>query len=332
MRKNIFNQLNISAQCKKYGVPFKRCPQFIFLIMGIIIIAAMLITYGVGSQWINDPMIVALLVLVIVMVLLVLSFIITQSFDRLAEASRMKSEFINIISHQLRSPLTNLKWTIDFLMSETEHKSFNKETEYFTVLKKNCARMNELINDLLIISRLEQKKFEPKKQEVSLPEILKELVLKDKHFALASNIEIKLDIDKNLPKIFCDPSHIKIVVENLLDNAIRYSSVYTSGQAQGNRKSDNSEFNKSLIEIKLEQRNKDIYFEIKDQGIGIPKNDQKYIFEKFFRSKNILKHQIQGNGLGLNIVKSIIEKSKGKIGFVSEQDKGSTFWFTLPIT
>ncbi len=88
---------------------------------------------------------------------------------------------------------------------------------------------------------------------------------------------------------------------------------------------------KRKVEILLEKRRQKIYFEIKDNGVGIPKTDQKYIFQKFFRSENILKYQTQGSGLGLFIAKSIIEESGGKMSFKSEENKGSTFWFTLPI-
>ena len=112
--------------------------------------------------------------------------------------------------------------------------------------------------------------------------------------------------------VIASSNHIQLVVENFLDNAIRY--VKQSGD----------------IKIKIEDRNGKIYFEIKDNGVGIPNDDQKYIFQKFFRAKNVMKYQTQGSGLGLYIAKNIIEKSNGKIGFKSKENEGSTFWFTLP--
>ena len=80
----------------------------------------------------------------------------------------------------------------------------------------------------------------------------------------------------------------------------------------------------------MEDKGKNLRLEIKDTGVGIPREDQKYIFEKFFRSGNVLRHETQGSGLGLYIAKSIIKRSKGEIGFESKEHKGSTFWFTLP--
>jgi len=280
--------------------------------MGIIIIGSTLIAYAIGTRYIEDPEIVALIVSILTAILFSIAFIITRSFERLAEASRMKSEFISIISHQLRSPLSNLKWAIELLMSGRLGKIEEKQTEYFRILKENSSRMAELVSDLLTVSRIETATLPLKKQEIFLPNLNKELISEFEPFAKASNVEIKFKFQKDLLKILVDPSQIKQVIENLLDNAIRYIK------------------DRGKVEISLEKKNKKLYFEIRDNGVGIPKEDQKYIFQKFFRSENILRYQTQGSGLGLYISKAIIEKSGGKIGFKSEENKGSTFWFTLP--
>lgn len=311
--KDILNQLNIRAQCKKYNLSLWQCPQFLFLILGGIIIFSILATYIVGSRYINSPEMVALIVLVIALILIVIAFIITQSFERLAEAARMKSEFVSIVSHQLRAPLSNLRWAIEFLMSGRLGKIEKEQIEYFKILKENSDRMRELVQDLLIISRLETATLPLKKEFFSLKDLISDLIKEFTPFARASNVEIFFEPEENLPKVFADPSQIRLVAENLLDNAIRYTKT------------------KGRILIKLEKRNENLYFEIEDNGVGIPENDQKYIFKKFFRSANVLKHQTQGSGLGLYIAKSIIERSGGKIGFKSKEGKGSTFWFKIPL-
>jgi len=311
--KGILSQLNIVAQCRKYGLSLWQCPQFLFLIMGLVIAISTLTAYAIGTRYIEEPRIVALIVLFATAILFIIAVIITNSFERLAEANRMKSEFVSIVSHQLRSPLSNLKWAIELLMSGKLGKIEEKQTEYFKILKENSDRMGELIKDLLIVSRIETAKLPIKKMEFSLEDLVKELIKEFTPFALASNVEIKFLPEENLPKILADPSQIRLVIENLLDNAIRYIK------------------ERGVVEIKIESQEKNIYFEIEDNGVGIPKEEQKYIFQKFFRSGNILRYQTQGSGLGLYISKAIIEKSGGKIGFKSQEGIGSTFWFTLPI-
>ena len=326
--KNIFAQLNFPAQCRKYGLSLWQCPQFLFLIMGIIILGSALITYAIGNRYIEDPEIVTLIVLLLTLILFIIAFTISRSFERLAEANRMKSEFISVVSHQLRSPLSNLRWAIEILTSGRISSVNEKQAEYFKILKENSSRMRELVSDLLIVSRIEQGALPLKKKEISLEELIKETIKEFELFAGASNIEIKFKTSFGLPKILTDSSRLKLVIENLIDNAIRYMPARQSSEtdklAAGRKK-------QGEIKIKLEKRKKNLYFEIKDNGAGIPKEDQKYIFQKFFRSENILRYQTQGSGLGLYISKSIIKKLGGKISFQSQEDLGSTFWFTLPI-
>jgi len=311
--KGILSQFNIVAPCRKYGLSLWQCPQFLFLIMGGIIIVSSLATYAIGNRYIEDPLIIALVVIFITTLLFIIAFIITQSFERLVEANRMKSEFVSIVSHQLRSPLSNLKWVIELLMSGRISSVSEKQAEYFRILKENSERMKELVSDLLTISRIEQGKLSLKKERISLQGLIEKVIKELEISAKVSNVEISFDSEENLPQIIVDPDQIKLVIGNLLDNAIRYIE------------------ERGKTEIDLKKKNDNLYVEVKDNGVGIPKDDQKYIFQKFFRSANIKRHQTEGSGLGLYIAKSIIEKSGGKMGFKSQEGIGSTFWFILPI-
>lgn len=314
--KNIFSQLNFSGQCKKYGLSLWQCPQFLFLLMGMIIIVSSLATYAIGTKFISDPEIVALIVISLTLALFLIALAITQSFDKLAEANRMKSEFVSVVSHQLRSPLSNLKWVIEFLMSDRLGEIESKQLEYFKILKENSVRMQELVSDLLTVSKIESSGFISKKIIFSFDDLVRDLFSQFEPFAKASNVEIKFNPlagGQNLPQVFGDPSQIRQAAENLLDNAVRYVR------------------EKGVVEINLSKKKNNILLEIKDNGVGIPEADKKYIFQKFFRSENALRYQTEGSGLGLYIAKNFIEKSGGKIGFISQEGKGSTFWFSLPI-
>lgn len=310
--QKIIEQLDLPAYCRKYGISIWQCPQFLFLIMGVVIIISTLLTYAIGSRFIDDPYMVTLLVLFITAILFIIASTITQSFERLAEANRMKTEFVSIVSHQLRSPLSNLKWIMELLISGRISAVSPKQAEYFRILKENSERMGELVSDLLVVSRIEQGKLVLKKQSFSLVNLLKEIIKEMEFFAKASNVEIEFEAKENLPFAFGDSLQIKLVIESLLDNAIRYSK------------------EKGKVKITLGKKEEKLYLEIRDNGVGIPRDDQRYIFQKFFRSGNVMRQQTEGSGLGLYIAKSIIEKSGGKIGFQSQEGAGSTFWLTLP--
>ncbi|MCL5010744.1 MAG: HAMP domain-containing histidine kinase [Patescibacteria group bacterium] len=313
-KKDYFPALNPFKPCKKYGIPTWRCPQFLFLIMGVIIVVAMLLTYYVAALNINDPVAVVLLVFAVAAVLLIISFAITQSFERIAEASRLKTEFIGIISHQLRSPLTNLKFALDFLASdEATLNDAQKRNEYFVVLNENIGRMGGLIDNLITVSKLDSGNFPLKKEPVSLLEIIQGLLAKFTPFAAASNVRISFIPSGNLSLVVADHLWLEQVVENLIDNSVKYT-------VAGGK-----------VDIRVFESQKKLRFEIQDTGCGIPKEDQKYIFGKFFRSRNAMRKQTLGSGLGLYINKKVINLLGGDIGFRSEEGKGTMFYFTVPI-
>ncbi len=311
--KKLGDQLNLLAQCKKYRLPLWQCPQFLFVLMGAIIICSSLSAYGVANRHVDDPMLVALITIALTSILFVLAIVITNSMEKLAEASRMKSEFISIATHQLRSPLSNLRWIVELLMSGKIGKVDKKQTEYFRILKENIYRMNELISDLLTVSRIEASKLPMKKRDISLKNLVDGLIAEYRSFAKASNVEILFDCQENLPKINSDPFQVKLVIDNMVDNAVRYIQ------------------DRGKVKIKLFKKGRSLHFSVEDNGVGIPEEDRSYIFKKFYRSGNVLKYQTQGSGLGLYLSKAIIKRLKGKIGFNSKENVGSTFWFSLPI-
>ncbi|OHA76734.1 MAG: hypothetical protein A3H01_02505 [Candidatus Wildermuthbacteria bacterium RIFCSPLOWO2_12_FULL_40_9] len=172
--KDIIDDFNILKRCREYSLPLWQCPKFLFLTMGVVIIVGLsIVNLALVNNYIESPEVVALTALILTAISLVIAFVTTQVLENLASVSRMKSEFISIVSHQLRSPLSNLKWAIELLMSGRLGKVEEKQTEYFHILKENSARMHELISDLLVISHMETAGFFSKKTPFSLTELTK---------------------------------------------------------------------------------------------------------------------------------------------------------------
>ncbi len=312
--QNILQQLNVMRECRSLHLRLWLCPPFLFLVMGIITITSMISTYLIASQIVEEPQLAALIVIGVTCILLVFGYFIINSFNRIVEANRMKSEFISIVSHQLRSPLSIFKWTLDLMEREhKEGKDYHDMENLMQTLANTTENMNRLVNTLLEVSRIEAKTFVLRREEVSLAE-LTESILKDfRKYAESTNVHLVLEPSDSLPKVYTDSQRISMAIYNFIDNAIRY----TPGSGS--------------ILITIEKEGGRIRWNIRDQGVGIPKEQQERIFQKFFRATTGTKIQTGGSGLGLYIARSIIEASGGTTGFSSEEGRGSTFWFVLPI-
>jgi len=307
---------NALGQYRKYNIPVWEHPQFLFAVMGAIIMAFIVIAYLVGSRYLIDPKIVVILIFLTTVTLFIVSFAITRSFERMAEANRIKNELIGIVSHQIRTPLANLKWTHDSLNHDQESLTRSQQGGFF-MMKEDINRMIKITDNLLMISRIERKKLSISRKPFSLKGLVSEIIEEKKRTVKDfENIELSFVASGDLPQITSDPDQIRWVIERFIDNAVKYISY--------NKK-------KKKIEIVIKKgKGKEIYFEIADNGTGIPKEDQKHIFKEFFRGRNAFKYDPQGTGLSLFICKAIIDKLGGMIGFKSREEAGSSFWITLP--
>lgn len=309
-------QLNPLAECRELHWKTWQCPPFLFLVMGLVTIISMIATYALASRYIDEPEIAALLVIFITVLFLIVGNIIITGFNRIAETNRMKSEFISLVSHQLRSPLSIFKWTLEAIERGINHSARSSQDEnFFQTLRNTTNNMVALVNSLLEVSRIEAQTFVLREEVFSLGEVTRNIVENYRKYAEASNIGLILENDPGLPSIRGDRERIAIVVQNLMDNAIRYTA------------------RMGTIKIRIAKKDNFLMTTVEDQGIGIPQNLQKRIFEKFFQVENANKSdkQAHGSGIGLYIAKEIVEASGGKMGFRSEEGKGSTFWFALPI-
>jgi len=228
---------------------------------------------------------------------------------------KMKSEFVTVAAHQLRTPTSAIKWSLGMLLDGDLGALSKEQKEVLQKSYNTNDKVIHLISDLLNVARIEAGKFLSQMKLTSIDETI-ESSLADYEEDLEKR-KIKLELTKPaqpLPKAMIDVDKMKIAVGNLLDNAIRYT--LSGGQIFISfKKTDNDE-----IEV-----------QIQDTGLGIPENQQDKVFTKFFRGDNILKVETEGTGLGLFITKSIIEAHGGKIWFESKEGKGTVFYFTLPL-
>ncbi len=298
--------------CKRHNVRFWFCPIFLFVLMGVIVITTMILVYLFGNDYFGPEVVVALVTLVCIF-LLITGYLVIYSFEKLISINKLQSEFISVASHELRSPLASMKWSIEMILKKIHGGGDNAEVNYLKIVEENIQKTIKLVNNLLDISRLENNDFYLKREEV----VLKEIVLKIVHSLTplieARRLNIEYNFQKNCYNVLGDPDRLELVIQNLVDNAIKYSM-------------DNGK-----ITINVDCLKDGVRFSITDEGFGIPSDQQKFIFHKFFRADNAMRFKTEGIGLGLFIAKSIIDKSGGKIGFYSKNGGGTTFWFTAPI-
>ncbi len=312
-------RLNIFHECKSLGWGLWQCPPFLFLVMGTVTIVSMLVTYSLSTRFVDEPEIAALIVMFVAVLFLVVGNLIITGFNRVAEANRMKAEFISTISHQLRSPLSIFKWTLDVVEraeQDTEHGKPDGKAQmekFIQTLRDTTENMIHLVNSLLEASRIEARTFVLKQEVFSVTELTDRIVDIFRRYAASSDKSIETKYDPELPLLYSDKDRIAMVVENLIDNALRYTPP-----------------GKKII-VSIVREDGHIRWSIEDEGMGIPEAQKKYIFQKFFRAENVRNLKVHGSGIGLYIARAIIEASGGEIDFESVEGKGSRFWFTLPM-
>ena len=242
------------------------------------------------------------------------SLVILHDVTREKLIERMKSEFVSLAAHQLRTPLSAVKWILKTVL-DGELGELNKEQkEFLGDGYISNQRMIHLVNDLLNVARIEEGRYIYSLVLTDFEELAESIVRRFRKECKRKRIKFSFKkMSKKIPKVLIDVEKIIIVLENIIDNAIRYT-------LPGGR-----------VGIFLSYTAEGIKFCVKDNGMGIPMNQQKNVFKKFFRGANVLRKETGGTGLGLFISKNIVQTHKGRIWFESEENKGTKICFTIPI-
>jgi PAS domain S-box-containing protein len=238
---------------------------------------------------------------------------IFRDITREIEADRVKSEFISLASHQLRTPLSSIGLYSNMLKDGYAKKLNKEQDEIVDVILSATSRMNDLINSLLNITRVESDSILIKSEPLDITAILNKLLLEFKPQMVGKQIVLSRKVTKNIPIINSDNVIISEILNNLISNAVKYTP------AGGGIKVS------SLID------GPNMVIKISDTGYGIPMQSQPFIFNKFFRASNILKNDVSGTGLGLYFTKALAVKINGNVWFKSNERVGTTFFFALPI-
>jgi PAS domain S-box-containing protein len=228
---------------------------------------------------------------------------------------KIKSEFVSVAAHQLRTPLAGIKWTLQTILEEEEEAHIPEEIiGFIRKAYETNDRMVNLVNDLLNVTRIEEGRYVYEPEELEFMDVVNPIIEAYKEHIENKGLEFEIKKpEEDLPVVKVDREKIGIVVQNFLDNAMKYT---TAGK----------------VSLLIEYVDGKIKVSVTDSGVGIPEDQQKRLFNKFFRAANVQRMDTEGSGLGLFIAKNIIEAHGGKVGFYSKVGEGSTFYFTLPAT
>ncbi|MFA6474649.1 MAG: HAMP domain-containing sensor histidine kinase [Patescibacteria group bacterium] len=238
-----------------------------------------------------------------------------EELEKTKQLDRQKSEFLSIAAHQLRTPMSGIRWVSQMLYDGDMGDLSEQQKHHMGNALENINRMILLINDLLDVTKIEEQRFTYKFVHTDLVKICQDQITALAQLAKNQTVTVNL-IHEPAGALLTevDVEKISMAINNLIDNAIKYSK--TGGS----------------VEVSLSKHGNTIHGSIRDHGIGIPKKSQAEVFTKFFRAPNVLKIITEGSGLGLFLAKDIVAKHNGKIWFESEENIGTTFFFDLPVT
>ncbi len=238
---------------------------------------------------------------------------INQQMKQIQAADQNRRDLITNVSHDLRTPLASIQGYLDTLLIKKTTLQESEKTDYLATASKHCVRLNDLVNDLFELSKLDSLAVKPSIEAFSMSELMQDVSMEFKMMAQKRNVDLKVDLIDGNTDVKADIGLMQRVLENLIGNAIKHTP------ADGK------------VLLKLVQQSGQFKIIIRDTGRGISKQELPFIFDRLYRAENSSQHSKSSSGLGLAIVKKILDLHQAKIKVISKLEKGTQFSFQLPV-
>jgi len=251
-------------------------------------------------------------IVTLIIVLIFGTALIVRTIAQEMDVLKIKSDFVSSVSHEFKTPLTSIKALTERLQ-EGKVKAPAKMKQYFSVISQDTDKLTRLVRNILDFSKIEEGKKEYDFIETDVAQLIAQEVKNFKKEVIQKGLEIHTQIADDVPLLSLDKEAISQAFNNLLDNAFKFSP------------------DKKEIQVRVKKDKDNVIIEVEDEGVGIPQNELDKIFDKFYQSRSALLHSVKGTGLGLTLVKHIIEAHGGRISVESQVGQGSTFSLIFPI-
>ncbi len=243
-----------------------------------------------------------------------LSLVTFVDITKQKEIDIAKSEFVSLASHQLRTPISGMRWSAELLLMDGVETLTKKQKRYIERLLSSIQRMNSLVDDFLQVSRFDLGTRVLKLESVGLEELFEDVVFEQAAIVQSKRLLIEKEYDRSIKSVLTDLGLLRIVVTNLYTNAVKYSR--PGGE----------------VKFSYRRTGGELVIEVKDNGMGIPIAEQHRIFSKVFRASNAIREVPDGTGLGLYIVQKSVQTLKGRISFISNEEDGTKFTVVIPLS
>ncbi len=251
-------------------------------------------------------------IITLIIVLIFGALLIVRTISHEMEILKIKSDFVSSVSHEFKTPLTSIKALAERLQ-EGKVKDQSKAEQYFSIISQDTEKLTRLVKNILDFSRIEEGKKEYEFEETDVALLVAQQIENFRKDEIQKDVKIQAQIPKDTPHLLADKDALSQAIVNLLDNASKFSA------------------DKKDIYVNVKSDAQNVIIEVKDKGIGIPHDEIKKIFDKFYQGKNALRQSIKGTGLGLTLVKHIVEAHGGRISVESNIGQGSTFSLIFPL-